>query len=184
MVVEVLIIAGITAAAGAVARARRRRRAKVHAPEGVPSVQAPRPRAQERAPWDITVGDVVSYVTDDFLVEAVLTYEDEGPRFREAHLSTDARLWVGAENDVVFTRPIPAPDGASSFPNQLFHDGQPYQVKRRGSAFLLGERWQFADYEAPPGRVILLRCRHGGDPEAFAGERVRAGGLFALLPGS
>jgi hypothetical protein len=175
--IEFIVIAGISAAAGAGLWVSRKKKLP-------PAPPAPK---REPTPWDLLAGDVVIYASDDFVVERVLTYEEEGPRFREALLTagaSKARLLVIPRQAPILVKPIEAPDGAGSFPDRISHEHREYRVLRRGDASIQGERWQYADYEAPPGRFLLLRKRPEMNVKAFAGDQISATGLLEFMPGS
>jgi hypothetical protein len=174
MILELLLLGGLAAAAGALATRGIR-----------PVERKPSPRPVERTPWSVEPGDIVSYAGRDFVAERVLTYEEEGPRFREAILLGEgdgARLYA-RRGEVAFVRPAEPPEGAQSLPDRVVADDRPYRLLRRGNALVGGERWAYADYESPPGRLLLLRARAGGEVEAFLGEIISARGLLEILPG-
>ena len=178
--IEFLIIAGVSAATSLWAVRRTQRRSAQLA-------ALPPPKRRELSAWELLAGDVVIYASDDFVVERVLTYEEEGPRFREALLTagtSKARLLVLPRQAPIFVKPIEAPEGAGSLPDHILYDQREYRLLRRGDASIYGERWQYADYEAPPGRFILLRKRPDLAVKAFAGEQVSAPGLLEFMPGS
>ena len=177
--IEFFIIAGVSAAASAWAVQRSRRRQTPALP--------PPAKQREMSAWELLAGDVVIYASDDFVVERVLTYEEEGPRCREALLTagaSKARLLVLPRQAPILVRPIEAPEGAGSLPDHISFERREYRLLRRGDASIYGERWLYADYEAPPGRFILLRKRPDLPVKAFAGEQISAPGLLELMPGS
>jgi hypothetical protein len=181
--IEILVIAGLSAAAGL--WAARRNKQVLQTPTTL--LPPPAPKRREITAWDLLAGDVVIYATEDFVVERILTYEEEGPRFREAVLTagaSKARLLVIPRQAPILVKPIEAPDGASSMPDHMNYDNREYRLLRRGDASIQGERWQYADYEAPPGRFILLRKRPTMVVKVFAGEQVSAPGLLEFMPGS
>lgn len=177
--VEILIFSGLGALAGLLLARRRRRLVQIQ--------KAPLKARREPTPWDLLPGDIVGYTNEDFLVERALTYEDEGPRFREILMmsgAAQARLLVVPREPPVLVKPIGPPDGAQALPDRINWSGRDYRLLRRGQATVQGERYQYADYEAPPGRMLLLRIRLNTPVKAFAGEQISAPGLLELMPGS
>lgn len=183
MFVELLIVGGLLTATGIIATRKQRQKKRAHRRQQ--EAEARRP-AVERTPWSLRKGDIVSYAAKDYVVEKTLTFEEEGPRFREFVLmgDEDARLHVLPQGEVSFLLPASPPDNATSLPDRIDFSGRQHRLLRRGSVLLAGERWQYADYEAPPGRLLMIRIPPSGEVEAYAGEKIAARGLLELLPGS
>lgn len=142
-------------------------------------------------------GDVVSHLGVDYLVEGVLSLDDDGKVTRLVRLADGARVrWLAVRpglDELLLLEAVPAlleAGAGSSAPERLEHQGAPYRlsaralsrVARSGALGALPEVerawvWEYAG----AGTLRLLALGWGDRLDAFAGSAV-ARSLIEVLP--
>lgn len=188
-----LIVLGLVATIG-VASYALWSKARAEAPPSGPL--APKSNdAAERTPSTLQVGDVVSHLGTDWVVEGVLALSEDGraekPRGRLMRLAdggAERFLWSSSsESDPAFV--APAPLAVEGVPAVVQHAGQTFRLTARATVGALrsgavgpghaAEHVGLAEYAAGPSRLVVLDW--GADSETYVGERVNQQQL-ELLP--
>ncbi len=149
----------------------------------------------ERTIHTVQPGDVVSHLSTDYLVEGVLSLDDDGRQTRLYRLADGARVrWLGARpgDDHPFlldeaTDLAIEPNG----PQEIVHRGMPFRLAARASANATsagsvgpnrdGARVELWEYVGG-GAARILAIAWPARVEAFAGERLEPH-FVELLPG-
>ena len=154
-------------------------------------------RAAEPGLASLRVGDVVTYIRTDYVVEAVLSFDDDGQVTRLYRIADGNRVrWLAlraGDPDPVFLEEIAALEVAVDVnaPDQLTQSGIHFRLASRASTRVSlvgslprppGDRAWFYDY-AGAGRRRLFAIAWGDRSNGFLGESVDAG-MFDILPGS
>ena len=151
--------------------------------------------AAERTPSTLQVGDVVSHLGTDWVVEGVLALSEDGrverPRGRLMRLAdgiAERFLWTSSsESDPAFV--APAPLDVEGVPAVVQHAGQTFRLTSRATVGALrsgtvgparGEHLGLAEYAAGPSRLVVLDW--GAASQAYVGERINQQQL-EFLPG-
>jgi hypothetical protein len=154
-------------------------------------------RSAEPGIHGLRPGDVVSHLKSDWLVEGVLSFDDDGRVTRLYRLADGATVrWLGArpgDGDPLLleeVRDLGVPVDVNA-PDQLLVDGAPYRLASRAQArvSLAGsgprvpnERAWLYEY-AGAGARRLFAVAWEGQTAAFAGEPI-ATSLLDILPGA
>ena len=141
-------------------------------------------------------GDVVTHLTTDYVIEGVLTLDDDGRVTRLYKMADAGRIrWLGVRAGVdepLFLDEVKGLPIDGSAPDQLTWDGSPYRLSARASARVglsgsIGERataervWLY-DY-AGVGTRRIVAVGWSDHSAAFAGEPVSRT-LLEILPAS
>ena len=143
-------------------------------------------------------GDVVSHLQTDYVVEGVLSLDDDGRITRLYRMADGGRVrWLGvkpgAEEPLFLDEVTGLEMGVEvSAPDQLTHAGAPYRLAARASARVNtsgsvgpnppGARAFFYEY-AGAGARRLFALASDGRTNAYEGEPV-ATGMIEILPGT
>lgn len=207
LLIAALIIAGVGAAAGtgfAVARRRKSlgsgRDRKLLTSGGL---------LKERTIRDLKVGDVVQYGTQDFLVEGVINYDEDGHHWVGGRLVDGKHVkWVVAGMERIGARKslrwleVDTETELSGYPPEtLFVGGHRYNLDKRGTATarFSGDVGDVPRARGGPGIDTVERCRWwryesagdetliveqwGGEYRALVGTHLTEG-VLEMIPGS
>lgn len=144
----------------------------------------------------LRVGDIVSYLGQDFVVEGKATYVEEGYTWVEYRIvdGSDER-WLEVEVDETletalyrYVEDLPLTEDP---PREIDYQGEKYRQVERGTCTmrmmdehgdrLIGRVYYF-DYEGPEGKLLSVE-RTGESFEASVGYEVSPGSID-ILPGS
>ncbi|HTM21340.1 MAG TPA: DUF4178 domain-containing protein [Kofleriaceae bacterium] len=210
LIIALVLLATATVAGGALMVASARRRelgGRSHSDQ--PLLTDGRGELVERGIDDLRVGDVVQYDSRDFLVEGLVSYDEDGHRWSASRIvdAADVR-WVivglgraGTRASVRMVKVDPDIELSGYPPEAIDAAGIRFALENRGtaSAKLAGdlgdlpgkrtetnletiERCRWWRYEGP-GTDTLVVEQWGGEYRALRGERV-PDGVLELIPGS
>ncbi len=157
------------------------------------------PPVEERTLETLRPGDVVSHLRTDYVVEGVISLDDEGRVTRLYRVADAGRVrWLavrpGAGEPLLLdeVRDLGAMSMEVSAPDRLTHDGVPFRLATRASARVRlagtlgagrdGDRAWFYDYAGAGGKR-LLAVAWSERTDAFLGESIGPN-LLELLPGA
>jgi hypothetical protein len=161
-----------------------------------------KPRPRELPPADRTIqtlqiGDVASYLDVDYLVEGMLTLDEDGRVTRLYRMTDGSKVrWLAARPDddgavLLDEAPELVMDAAGA--DTLTYQGTPYRLTARGHAHVIragtlgsgrsGDRTRIYEYAGPGNERVIGLAWVGGDRmDVFRGERLSPG-VLDLLPG-
>jgi hypothetical protein len=206
LLIAILIIAGAaTVVGGGLVLAQRRHGLPGREPAALPPARGD--RGLERTIAEIRVGDVLTQGAQDFLVEGVIQYDEDGHVWRSARVSdgTDTRwLMIGLERvGPAVMRWLEVDESlelAGYPPETLFASGVRYTLDRRGTAScrftgevgrLPGsrgsapetvERCRWWKYDAAGDDTLIVE-QWSGEYRALRGTTI-SDALIELIPGS
>lgn len=151
----------------------------------------------ERTIHTLQIGDVASYLDIDYLVEGVLTLDEDG-RVTRLYRMTDGTKarWLAARPGeegpfLLDEAPELVLDAVGA--DTLTYQGMPHRLTGRGSAHVTragalgsgrsGDRMRIYEYAGPGSERVLALAWVGGERmDVFRGERLSPG-VVDLLPG-
>jgi Domain of unknown function (DUF4178) len=187
------IVAGLSVASYALWKQARGR--EENGARSLPANRAGLLPEPERTIHNLQPGDVVSHLGTDYLVEGVLTLNDDGRVTRLYRMADGGRVkWLAArpgdDRPLLLEEPGAIAVEANG-PESLLHRGLPYRLAARETAHAAAAGDVGRDRGAP--RLNVFEYSGAGDArvlalawtdrvEAFAGERIPAH-LLEILPG-
>jgi len=156
------------------------------------------PGTRERNLFNLQVGDFVDYLGTFWVVEGILTYDDDGFTWLEYMLVDGDRVsWLAVEEDdrleVSLSYPTDEIDldhYGGTPPKQLDFRGDSYRLVESGSATMTrtgntrnraSERCDYYEYEGPDDKVLAIE-RWGNSWEVTFGDSLSPRSL-QLVPG-
>lgn len=153
---------------------------------------------RERNLFNLQVGDFVDCLGTYWVVEGILTYDDDGFTWLEYMLADGDRLgWLAVEEDDMLevsisypTAEIDLDDYGGVPPKRLDFRGDSYRLVESGSAEMTragntrdrnAERCDYYEYEGPDDKVLAIE-RWGNSWEVTYGESLSPSTL-RLIPG-
>jgi hypothetical protein len=158
----------------------------------------------ERTVHTLQPGDVVSYLGQDYIVDGVLTLNDDGQVTRLYRMADGAQVrWLGArpgDGGALYLEEAPELALDASGPDALIERERPYRLVARGGAQVTragalasSPSSPSASTERPPERVRVYEYADAGTArvlalawsdrvDAYRGEKLPPGAL-ELLPG-
>lgn len=144
---------------------------------------------------NLRIGDIISFMGQDFMVEGHLLYDDEGWTWDTYMLKDgDDIRWLSVEWDD--EREVSIWDELEGFeiefppPDEITHDGEVFAVDEKGSARAehqgqtrrrQGARVEYVEYSGSNERSLSVE-KWGGDIEVSIGREINAYGL-EIFPG-
>ena len=151
--------------------------------------------SKRRSVFDLQVGDIVQYRTEDWVVEGILTYDDDGFDWVEYLLQEGDRIcWLSVEEDdmieVSVQQPVrdlylqarPADEIRYQDVDYRLTDSGTATMKRVGNTLQRqAQTCRYFDFEGPNNKVLSVED-WDGDWEVTCGESISVKDLI-LLPG-
>jgi len=159
---------------------------------------------KERGIRELLPGDVVSFENKDFLVEGVITYDEDGHSWNAARMLDDGKerwIMVGMERQPGLTSAVRVLDRDTSIeisgypPETLTANGESYRMSSRGNAGVsatgdvgiagLGKsllRIRYWRFTAPGDKMIIVE-QWGSDYRVVSGKAVPEH-MFTVLQAS
>lgn len=151
----------------------------------------------ERTIQTLQIGDVASYLHVDYLVEGVLTLDEDGRVTRLYRMTDGSKArWLGARPGddgplLIDEAPELVLDAAGA--DTLIFQGMPHRLTARGNAHVTragdlgsgrnGDRLRIYEYAGPGSERVLALVWTGGERmDVFRGERLSPN-VVDLLPG-
>ena len=149
----------------------------------------------DRTLFNLQVGDILQHIGIDWVVEAVLLYDEDGFTWQEYLLQDgDRRAWLSVEEDdwveVKLLKPITTLEISDTPPSQLVVDDVVYSCVESGTAKMkrvgrvhrpMAETCHFFDYDGPDNKALSIE-NWEGDIEVTVGEKIQPSEL-TILPG-
>jgi Domain of unknown function (DUF4178) len=149
----------------------------------------------ERTIFNIQIGDIVQYMSTDWVVEGHLTYNVNGYTWCEYMLQDGDRInWLSVEEDdrveVALLESTNQLDISQTPPKQLNFAGDTYRCVDSGTARMtrkgtiqkrVAARCHYFDYEGPSNKVLSIEV-WDGEVEVTVGELINPRSLL-ILPG-
>jgi Domain of unknown function (DUF4178) len=148
---------------------------------------------KERGIRDLLPGDVISYGNKDFLVEGIMSYDEDGHTWTAARMLDDGvERWimVGMERQPGLTSPVRFLEKNTTLqisgypPDQIEVDGESYRMSGRGNAGIsakgdigiegLGKsllRVRYWRYTAPGDKLVIVE-QWGPDFRVISGKAI------------
>ena len=159
------------------------------------AVQPKQAPSKRRSVFNMQVGDIVQYRTEDWVVEGVLTYNDDGFDWVEYLLQEGDRIcWLSVEEDdiveVTIQRPVQDLYLQARPGDSLRYQDVDYRLTDEGTAQMTrvgntlqrqAQTCRYFDFEGPDKRVLSVED-WDGDWEVTSGESISVSDLV-ILPG-
>ncbi|MBT8492356.1 MAG: DUF4178 domain-containing protein [Deltaproteobacteria bacterium] len=209
LLIAILIVTGAATVVGGglvLAAARRRELGAGEAPKQLPA--APQSKSGERGFRELRVGDIVQHENEDYLVEGVINFDEDGHRWLGARLTdgeNDRWLYVGMERmGSASKRFLDIDDNLelSGFPpEKITIGGTRYALEKRGAATtrLSGDVGSLPGIEGLSPESVF-RCRWwryqgagsatmvveqwSGEFRALRGSELTSTDAIEMMPGS
>lgn len=145
--------------------------------------------------FDMQIGDIVQYLSQDWVVEGKLIYQEEGFSWLEYMLQDGDNIrWLSVEEDdwvtVSLLTSVTNLEVSGTPPQEIVYEGIPYRCVESGTAAMSREgnprrpnveRCRYFDYEGPDKRVLSIED-WSGDIEVTVGTIIAPKSL-TILPG-
>ena len=172
------------------------------APPKLPPRQVPQLPSGERTLHTIQVDDVVTHLATDYIVEGVVTLDEDGEVTRLYRMADGSTVrWLGARpgsDDPLLLEEAPELALDAAGPEELAHTGQTYRLVKRGAvkathagnigAGRTADRARLYEYAGPGAARVIAVAWGAAAPstdaraDAFRGERLSAASID-ILPG-